>query len=537
MTGAENIKLNTGEDEKFFNFRPCLFIAVFICSGILFARWSLGNGVSFWWCASFFALPPILFAYFQNKRAFFVGVALVLCFLVGFCSYLLKAKDFTNTPYYNSFDSIVYGRVIKKTDYGEQNRLILDGVSIDGKEEKGGLVAYLPTPFCETVRLSDYVFIRGRIKTETMLFGKDATNEEYFADDIRFYAYAEKLSVAEHKFDPFSSVRELLQERLHQGMGKDSATVAFAILTGDVSGINGNLLDNVRSGGIAHIFAVSGLHIGSLYAVCVFLLNKWQKLRDKKIIRFCLVAGTLLLYGGFCGYSESVLRAIVMCLTAYASNMIGIKKDVVESVSLSACLLLLLNPVSLFCVGFQLSFSACYGIAFLGKPLQIWQERTYRKIFKRKEEYPVTYLRGERGKIFSFLGVTVGAQLATAPILLNAYGYLSAWSLLLNAIFVPCVGFIFSLTLGCSFFACLLPSVLSGIILWLPNLLWTVSLLIFQTIDFTVILENVTLSGLFTLCYYGVLIALSGKLNLKPKEKRAVLLILALSCVCAYIIL
>ena len=534
---AENVKFNTGRGEKFFNFRPCLFIAFFICLGILCARWFLENGVSFWWCASILALPPILFVYFKNKRAFLVGVALALCFLVGFSSYSLKAKDFMNTTYYNSYDSTAYGRVIKKADYGEQTRLVLVGVSIDGKEEKGGLVVTLPTAFCENVRLSDYVFIRGRIKTETQLFGKDATFEEYFADDIRFNAYAEKLSVAGHKFDAFASAKELLEERLCQAMGKDSATVAFGILTGDVSGIDDGLLDNVRRGGIAHIFAVSGLHIGSLYAVCVFLINKFKSLQDKKILRLILIAIVLLLYGGFCGYSESVVRAIVMCLIAYGSSLVGIKKDIAESVSLSACLLLIVNPVSLFCVGFQLSFSACYGIAFLGKPLQIFQERVYRKLLRRTEEYPVTYLRGERAKIFSFLSVTVGAQLFTAPILLSAYGYLSAWGLLLNAIFVPCVGFIFSLTLGCSFLACLLPSVLSGIILWLPNMLWTLALLIFQTLDFAIILQNVTLSGLFTLCYYLILIVLSGKLNLKRTERAVVLLILVLSCVCAYIIL
>jgi predicted membrane metal-binding protein len=164
-------------------------------------------------------------------------------------------------------------------------------------------------------------------------------------------------------------------------------------------------------------------------------------------------------------------------------------------------------------------------------------ERAYRSLTKRTEEYPVTYPIGRRGKVFSFLAVTVSAQLFTAPVLIDAYGYLSAWGLLLNILFVPCVGFIFSLTLGFSALACFLPSSFSVVFLWIPNLLWNISLLIFQTLDFPVIFDSVTQNGLAVFCYYSFLIVLSGKFNVKKNEKKFLLCILALSCVCAYIIL
>ena len=164
-------------------------------------------------------------------------------------------------------------------------------------------------------------------------------------------------------------------------------------------------------------------------------------------------------------------------------------------------------------------------------------ERAYRSLTKRTEEYPVTYPIGSRSKVFSFLAVTFSAQLFTAPVLIGSYGYLSAWGLLLNALFVPCVGIIFSLTLGFSALACLLPSSFAVVVLWIPNLLWTISLLIFQTLDFSVLFERVTLNGLAIFCYYAFLIVLSGKFNLNGKEKKTLLCALALSCVCAYIIL
>ena len=413
--------------------------------------------------------------------------------------------------------------------------LVLEDISIDGKGESGKLVAYLPTSSCENVRLSDLVFVRGRVQTQTDLFGKNATFAEYFADDIRFFVQAEKISVSGHKFELFSELKELLRSRLYDGMSEETAAVAFAILTGDSSGISDGLLENVRRGGVAHIFAVSGLHIGTLYALCIFLFDKWDFFKGKKFTSFSLVALVLLFYGGVCGYSESVLRAVIMCLSLYASKLIGVKRDMIESIAFAAILLLLVNPVSLFCVGFQLSFIACLGIGFLSKPIVVWLEKKFRLITGLKSEYPVGYTREERGKLFSFFGVTVGAQVSTTPILLNAYGYLSGWGFFLNAIFVPCVGFVFSVSLGCAFLACLLPSFCSSVILWLPNLLWTVALLIFHALEFPVIFSGVVLNGWFIFCYYFLLILLSGKFNLRRKEKIALILLFACLCIGAFV--
>ncbi len=518
LTTEKKIQNSDGEG-KFFNFRPCLFVAIFLCLGIAFSNFILEYGASIWWATVVLVLPFICYFVLRKKLALVAGGALALAFLVGFFSYGAKAADFTDTKFYNSYDSKIYGRIVKMTENGETTRLVLDGVNIDGQAEKGLLVAYLPATSCANVKLSDQVFVYGRILTKTDLYGKNATYTEYFADDIRFYANGRGLNVSGHTFDLFASIRELLREKLYAGMSDDVASVSFAILTGDTSGIDDGLLDNVRRGGIAHIFAVSGLHIGTLYAVGLFLFSKIEKLKKYKALRFSFMTALLVFYGGVCGYSESVLRAVITCLVAYSSNLIGVKKDGLESISLAVIVLLFVNPVSLFCVGFQLSFAACYGIAFLARPMQTQFERFYRYLTKRTEEYPVSYTRGTRGGIFSFLSVTISAQVATAPILLNAFGYLSVWSLLLNGIFVPCIGVLFSLTLGFGALTCLLPSILCEILLFVPNLIWTVFLLAFETGSFSVAFENVTIGFLGLLCYAAAVVVFSDKLNLKKQDK------------------
>ena len=146
---------NTDGEGKFFNFRPCLFTALFLFMGIAFSDFSLCYGVSIWWAAVVLILPFICFLILRKKQALLTGCALALAFFIGVFSYGAKVADFTDTKFYNSYDSKVYGRIVKMTDNGETALLVLDGVNIDGQDEKGKLIAYLPATSCKNVRLSD----------------------------------------------------------------------------------------------------------------------------------------------------------------------------------------------------------------------------------------------------------------------------------------------------------------------------------------------------------------------------------------------
>lgn len=511
--------------ERIFNFRPCLFVALFLCFGILFSYLNMRYGLSGWWSLAF--LPAFVAPYFllRKKSAIVAGLALAAAFFVGFACYGTRARDFLQTEFYNREPATIYGRVTEITFVNENYRLILDDVKINGKEAKGKLFAYLPMGEEESARCSDWVFLQGEVTTRTELFGKFAVSAEDFSEDIRYVLSAESHSfVAERSFDPFAYLRELLRERLTEGMTEDAGAVAYAIMCGDTTLIGEGLLENIRAGGIAHIFAVSGLHIGTLFAACLFVLSKIKVLDGRDGLKFFTVVFMLIFYGGVCGYSESVLRAVVTCLVGYGAKILGVKGDMLESLGLAALILLIVNPVSLFCVGFQLSFAACFGIAFLSKPLQIFFDRGYRSIVFRNrpfdaEAYPVGYMRETRGKIISFLSVTLSAQAATAPILLNAFGYLSAWGLLLNAVFVPLVGGLFSLTMAFCAIACFFPVACSGVLLWIPNLVWTTALLLFEAVEFSKLFEGLSLGFPVLLAYYSWLLCASDKINFTDGEK------------------
>jgi competence protein ComEC len=172
----------------------------------------------------------------------------------------------------------------------------------------------------------------------------------------------ESCVVVGKKFDFFGSIRTRIAEVLYRGMDIETASVTMAVLTGNTAGIEDGLLENMRYGGIAHIFAVSGLHVGDLFAFCLFFTSKTPLRKMPKIARFFLVAFLLIFYGGICGFSASVIRATVLCLVGYAAKLLGVSVDRFEALGVGGVIVLLISPVELFSPGFQLSFLACLGI-------------------------------------------------------------------------------------------------------------------------------------------------------------------------------
>ena len=313
-------------------------------------------------------------------------------------------------------------------------------------------------------------------------------------------------------------------------MGEEAAALASAILLGNTSGIEEGFLQNVRYGGVAHIFAVSGLHIGAVFAFCLFL---FRRKRVPALVRFLCIALILLLYGGVCGYSASVVRAIITCLTLYGCSLLGLKYDGLESLSLAACLVLLAYPTLLFAVGTQLSFTACLGILFLSRPIRSGMEsvcfgassfvryRVLKRPFPRKvdmfrENTLVKPLKRQAAeKIISFLAVSIAAQLGTFPVLYASFGYLSVLSLLLNCVFVPLITVGFSPLLLFAVAACILPISASGIVLYVPNIVLHAFALPFHYFDFTGgAITSFQLFPLSVSSYYSAIVIASGKINL-----------------------
>ena len=540
--------------DKLFNFRPVFFAAVFLCLGIVYAYLRAKTDCSPWWLLLWLPVMITPFCFCQTREQLVLKgkrlCLLMICFSVGVSAFFLKIDNFTSGGIYHEQINVV-GTVDQKSETKYGFYVLLTDVRIGENEARGKLVAYLSPSFGENLQPMDEVLLTGKIDTSTEAFDNGELLTYQIADDIRFEMknVSECVKVGKN-FQLFLFLRQRVQTVLYAGMDETPAAIVTALLLGDTTGIEDGLLENIRWGGVAHIFAVSGLHVGALYAFCQLFMQKTRLKKTPKWLQFILLTTLLLGYAGLCGFSASVIRATVICLVGYVAKLLGLETDFLQSIGAAAIIVLLLSPTALFEVGFLLSFAACLGLALLSKPI----EKFFYSIGGLIKTYCIKWFFGgvkarprppqsdddtaplEMGQrvlraCVSFLSASCAAQIMTAPILLISFDYLSGWGLLLNCIFVPLLTMGFSILLLFALVACLLPTAFSAVILYVPSVVWSALLLMFETIDFSSFaLTNVALSGGGVVSYYAGWQFLSDKWNLTRKQR----FVLAIACFCAF---
>lgn len=520
--------------EKLFNFRPVLFAALFLCLGILFYFFYHFCGISALWLLCLLPLAGLPFFFCRTREKAWktaCAVALLGCFFfLGFFSFSLQTGTFFDCDRWLG-EQYVTGYVVEKREYGSRTAVVLDGLRIGKERVSGKLIAYLPPSDGENIGLCDELFLHGKLGVTTVTAENFSLTAKSFGDGVRLRTWTGDVYVTGKRFDLFLFLRLRVEEAIDKGMDETPAAVTKAVLFGNTDGIDEGLYENIRRGGIAHIFAVSGLHVGVLYGFCLTLLKRKPFEKLPKLGRFALLFALLFGYAGVCGFSASVVRATVICLTSYASSLLSVRKDFLESLGLALMIVLLPTPSALFEVGCQLSFAACFGIAFLSKPIgQVFDElqklyrkrfprqltREQRKLIKKGDTLPLSV--GERAyrAVASFLSASLSAQIFTAPLMLQAFGYVSGWGMFLNCLFIPLVSALFSALLLLVVLACLLPIGFASVILYLPNAVWSLLLLLFQTLDFSSFaVQGLTLSAGALVAYYFGWIFCTDKFNLK----------------------
>ena len=193
-----------------------------------------------------------------------------------------------------------------------------------------------------------------------------------------------------------------------------------------------DIVETYSVSGASHVLALSGLHIGFLYALLLFVLRPlWRRWRRLKPLLLLLLVLFLVSFAFFTGLSSSVVRSVVMFSLLAFAGLQPEKPLTLNTLAATAFLMLLCKPIWLFDVGFQLSFMAVLGI-FLFYPL-------------------IDSLFVVRNKIVAYLwniiSLSLAAQLATLPLILYYFGTFPVYFLLSNLVVAPIAVFILSATL------------------------------------------------------------------------------------------
>ncbi len=218
------------------------------------------------------------------------------------------------------------------------------------------------------------------------------------------------------------SFRRYFESRLDgSGMKEENREVAKALILGSRNGLSEDIQNSFANTGVTHVLSVSGLHVGILMVLLVFLTQPLTRLPRGKFVQSLLVLLCIWIFAAISGLSPPVNRAATMFSFILVGKLIQRETVLYQSVLVSALLLILIDPLVIFDVGFQLSYAAVLGIIFI---------------------HPMLYARLSFSgwipdKIWQITSVSLAAQLATLPAILFYFHQFPNYFLVANLIVIP----------------------------------------------------------------------------------------------------
>lgn len=224
------------------------------------------------------------------------------------------------------------------------------------------------------------------------------------------------------------AVRRRVLAAVHDSLPPTQAAVLSGILLGKRTDLAPDLMADFVHTGTVHILASAGLHVG---IVAFWLLWLFEGLTLPRKLSAVLIILLLWLYAVACGGRPSVTRAVIMATVYFAAILFERDPDLPTTVAVAALLILLEQPTALLEAGFQLSFLTVLTLA-LGMPVweRFWRPRVAARFVRPLPRKAVWWS-------LEMVGLSLLAQIGSAPIVATSYNEVSLLGVFANALVVP----------------------------------------------------------------------------------------------------
>ncbi len=413
-----------------FYFTVCLILG--ICIQYYFTIWTFGS------------LKPILIVLFLSGMLFIFRNSILyrittflLFVFVGICS-VYFSNDRNHTSYYQhkitkkSTVLLIISKVVKEGAYAY--KYIAKVAQVDGVSTRGNVLLNLEKDSLKrTLNVDDSLLSFANFTTLKPPLNPHQFNYKQYLARQGIYQQIELkkdryqfLGNGRSTLRGFSArIRIQINTALQKhGFSTSTLAVMNALLLGQRKDLSNQLRNEYENAGAIHILAVSGLHVGILLLLFHFLLQPLERLRQGKLIKIILVIALLWFFALIAGGSASVLRAVTMFSFVAVGLSFKRRKTISFSLISSAFLLLLVHPMFLFDVGFQLSYLAVFGI--------VWVQPKLANLLKSK----YWFFR----KVWSLCSVSIAAQLGVLPLSLFYFHQFPGLFFLSNVLIIPFLG-------------------------------------------------------------------------------------------------
>jgi len=467
--------------ERWFNFRPICLVFAFLLLGSVFSFFISTHLVITIITTVIVSILIIIVVILRKKPQYFLIPLISFC--VGISAYYIATSQFNKT--FDYVPTTIEARIYNISN--EKDGMILfeaDSVSFDGERINDNILIYV----YDNDGLFEYIKVGNIIKFspynfyKSDLFYNEIPNSYLFSNDLKYTISVLNKNVeyvsTDKKFA--ETLKDKIKENLDLGLTSENSDIAYSALFGDKDLLSTKQYDAYKLSGVAHLLAVSGLHVG----IVVAILNKlFKMIKVKGWWKFFIIGIFLFLYSYVCGFSISVVRASIMSLILLIANITGREYDSFNSISIAGIIIFLINPLCIFDVGFLLSFSCVLGITMLNMSLQRALSAT---------KMPETFVKS--------VSISLSTTISIVFVMAFFFKTLNIISIVANVILIP----IFTLGFVVVFIVSLLSLILPMIAYLLQPLNY-----VFDFINLTAtFLGNLSISNFNTLEFNYILIIL-----------------------------
>lgn len=384
-----------------------------------------------------FGIFAISLRYKRRLISGFAATCLFICLGWFHQSFSDPTIDATHISHFSElsmdgFSGVIIGNEVEKASYYRYDLAIEQSIKDDSVTHLSGFVhLYLYKSDSIQLAKGDEIFVHHFFSEIPEPKNPGEFNYRQYAGKSGIYgqAFVRKSNLLVTKkgsttgFSDFLiSIRRQAKETLEKAIKQPrELQIAQALILGVKDYLDSEVKAAYSSAGAMHVLAVSGLHVGIIYFLLLFVL---KPLRSAPYGSYLVFAGLLFgiwIYALITGNSPSVMRAATMFSIVSLKEVSVKRANIYNTLGLAALVILLIKPEYLFAVGFQLSFIAVFGIVHL---------------------YPMIYHAWKTenwllDKMWSISCISIAAQLATFPLSMYYFHQFPVYFLVSNLVVIP----------------------------------------------------------------------------------------------------
>lgn len=358
--------------------------------------------------------------------------AFVVIFFTLIMGFMLMSNEITTRNHIYDLKEntvIVQGKIYKIENTAFGTNIYLKGVEVENGEKSVSVKRiFVNTEKIPNVKIGNIIKVRGKLRQFEEAANKGNFDSRKYYLSLGFYGKIEAGTIEIINSD-YSGIRQGLYElrmeiieRLEKLCSDNKGIFCIinnkngiigAIILGDKTDLDSDIKELYSVSGIAHILAISGLHISFIGMAIYRLLRR----RFRFLFSAAVSIPVVLSFGTMSGFGISTIRAIIMFILKIIGEVLGRKYDAITAISLAGLVLLVQNPFVVCNSGFQMSFGAIIAIVLI---LPIVEE-----------------ILNTDNKIIKVLSANFTISLVMNPILAWNYYELPTFSFLLNIVVVP----------------------------------------------------------------------------------------------------